>query len=250
MTLPLEITLGEARRKVLLRAGVAESSAHNENLQPIIDEYIRDAHSYYFQSAQWFSIHKRTSIALEASVQDYDWPDDVAPGRISSLHAESTDDDRPRYLEPAPTPLDRYDASEGTSETPRYYEYIDGVIRIWPVLSNIDTYDTLVIDYDEREADLVSDSDRFQVDSNLVVLRATVDVKVHLSLPGIRASETRLAQMEQRVLPKQNNRKSVQMGAHARPALYYNRYARGTRRNYNYRGGASLLGGWIDYDTI
>jgi len=223
MTLPLEKTLGEARESVLLRVGIADSAAHNANLQRQVDEYLRDAHSYYYGKAGWFVAHRRLEVSLSEGVAEYDWPDDAQPGSVHAIYVSTDADKIPYELQLAPTPKQRYWATNGTTNgRPQYFEYYEGGIKLYPAPSS--EYTVLVMDYKERQASLVSDSDRLQADSQLVIQRAVLDLKVHFGQQGVAEGKEHLREMERDILSRQNNRASWNMADWKEQALYGTRY--------------------------
>jgi hypothetical protein len=222
MTLPLEKTLGEVRENVMIRGGIAESAAHNANLQRVVDSFIRDAHHYYYSNNAFPFNKGRASLTLSEGVQEYDWPDDVEPGSISEVRLAGTGATSYK-LYPMPSPSEREAVyANGAAGKPRYYEYMDGGITVYPAPSS--AYTTIDFIYQPRETQLVADSDRLQVDSNLVMLRATISLLIHRSKPGVGERQRDLGMMEQALLSRNNNRKSINLADGPETPLYGSRY--------------------------
>jgi len=181
MSLPLENTLEEARQEVLVRIGMAESAAHNASIHGRVDSAIRRAHKLYFAKVQWQQNRSREDITLTTDVNEYDFPDSMSIGKISCIYVEQ-DNGRPSHLGEGTTSQIRYSLSR-SSGRPRYFEFLDKNIAIYPAPT--DEWTNLVVDFQRREPELYNASERLVVDSELVVAQATVYMKLSLGMPGV-----------------------------------------------------------------
>lgn len=232
MALPLEDTLETARQKVLLRCGMAQQGSHNANLQPVIDEFIRAAHHMFFHEVEWQALRSRKEITLIDGQQEYDFPDESDIGLLTDLYVVDNDDS-PYGLEQSPTPSSRWNWSD-TASRPVWYEILDQAIRIYPK-PDITEYPTLVISYLARESTLSEDTDRLQVDSDLVVQQATVDAKLHLHLPGTKQLQDQVAYLLRSIKAQHASGVVINLAGYPRRALYGSRYEP-PHRNYNWAG--------------
>lgn len=230
MALPLEHTLETARQKVLLRCGMNQQASHNANIQPIVDEYIRSAHHMFFHEVEWTSLRSSEEVTLITDQNEYDFPDASDIGQLTAIYVLDTSG-VPYDLAAEPTPQDRYNAGTDASR-PLWFRLIDKAIEVYPV-PDITEYPTLVIEYTLRESALANDSDRLQVDSDLVITQASADMRGHLRLPGVQELQAQALRMLDRIKSQNTAGAVISLYGYPRMALYGNRYEPPSRQ-YNY----------------
>lgn len=235
MTLPLNDTLETARYKVLLRCGMAQQSSHNPNIQPVIDDFIRSAHHQFFNELDWIALKQRGTITLINDQTAYDFPDETNVGLINRIWCVDTDG-VPYEIYPEPTAEQRYSVGSDAAR-PVFYEVRDGGINFFPA-TDADTYPTVYFEYVERESSLAQDSDRLQIDSELVVLKATAAARTFLGMPGAKECMDEAAYLLRQIKAKNASGESASIATYPRPRLYSSRYAQ-QNRQYNYAGGGA-----------
>ncbi len=171
------------RADVLNGTGLTSRGNLNASYQPIVDYFIRDAHDFLFEKASWLRGRARHVQDITDGETDYDFPDDGMPGRIERVAVRNTSG-REIDLQCA-TPGDARSAFSvnGDASNPRYYEFRDGVIKVYPA-GNGDPWSQLVIDYQRGPARLRADTDRPTVYGPAVVKLAVIKLKDHLGTGG------------------------------------------------------------------
>ncbi len=231
MTLPLGLTLEEVRRKVLLRCGMTNQAQHNANSQAVVDEFIRAAHREYYFKADWQAGRKRLSIAVTQGVATYDWPDETEPGQIHDVYVVN-DDDAPFGIDPAPDRWERWWRDK--DGRPRFYELVDGGITLYPTPD--ENYPELIIGYMEREPDLVADSERMLVDSEVVVQLATGFMMEHWQLPGATRRIDEARRLGDKMVAQHAKQERWGFGDYVDPPLHTSRNRWRNTLGYGQRG--------------
>jgi len=223
MTMPLELTVAQAREKVLLRAGVAQSASHNVQLLRITDEFVRSAHTMHYYACDWLAARREGEVALIADQAVYDWPDTVLTGQLNKLWVEY-EDGRPVELEGEPDVYTRH--YRGEPGMPQYFRFMDAQITLTPPPD--DRFVKLKFQYTAAPV-LNDDSDRLVVDSELVVQQATVLLMLHLGLQGASQHQAMLERYRKQIIGQQANMGKVDMTDYCDAPLYY-RKIRGSDR--------------------
>ena len=233
MTMPIELTVTQAREKVLLRAGVAQSAAHNVQLLRITDEFIRTAHAMHYYACDWLAARREMEIAVIADQAAYDWPDTVLVGQLNKLWIEY-EDGRPVELDSEPDVYERH--YTGGTGMPRFYRFMDGQITLYPAPG--DQFTKIKILYTAAPT-LNDSSDRLVVDSELVVQQATVLLMLHLGLQGASQYQSMLERYRLQIIGQQANLGKVNMTQFRDAPLYYRKRYGSTRVDQQgyYRGG-------------
>lgn len=230
MTLPLEKTLSQVRDDVLERLFMAESAAHNQSIHRQVEQAIRRAHRKYYFAVEWQGIRRRGEFELSEGVREYDFPDTTEIGQIGEVWVED-EDSRPCVLQQGSTPYMRH-ATEQRDSTPRFYEFIDGGITIYPAPDS--NWTTLGFDYQLREPPLVSDSERMVVDSELVIQQSVIYMKSVLGLPGVPEDKVELREYLMEIKSQQAQYRQVQGASYGLRPQYAQRWQR-CASNYNYK---------------
>jgi len=225
MTLPLESTLAEIRRSVLVRLG-------------IVDEAIRRAHKAHYYTVEWQALRRREEFALSEGVHSYDFPDETQVGQIGALYVQDADGRRPSMLLPGTTATGR-DTLRESNGTPAFYEFIDEQIDIYPAPD--ESYTTLVIEYQLREPSLVADEDRVILDSELITAQAVVYMRMHLALPGATEEQSLVAERIRQLKAQQASGRRVHGASYGRRTQYGKRFG-GPSSPVNYLGSGTQHG--------
>ena len=143
MALPVELTLDEARKEVLLGINLSDDLSASTSILPQIDSQIRRAQTLVYNDADWVPLNLSVQLPMTAGQEVYDWPDDVAPGKLDEVIAIRTDTDpnrartlvpgirRPVRCDPADMPVGQRGAVVAFGDVGNYTRRMGVLRRQW-----------------------------------------------------------------------------------------------------------------------
>lgn len=210
MALSPQMSLGEAAKDVILRAGLSLKGNQATNLLPLVYSFIRSAQSELFLMMEWTELYKSSDFTLTSGVSVYDWPDDAMPERILWLTVVRTSDSVELPLEVGIRPYERQSAL--TSGRPARYDYKDRTIEILPAPDT--NYVTARVYYIASPARLVDTGTPLSLDSEAIIQRSLIKLKSHLGMPGVSELAADHAQYLDRLKGQQSNGEGLMLGGH------------------------------------
>ncbi len=175
-------TLGDIRTAVAARCGLSPGGTLPRNIQSRVDERIRSAHAQLYESFPWTRQLIQLAVPLDDGETDYDVPDETSTGNITYLLIRRVSDNATFQLLPGLRPQE-IDARTPVIKTlPRWYTFIDDVIRLEPA-PDVTLYSELVVWCFREPNGLTEDGDPILVDSEAIKSFAEILVKEDFGKP-------------------------------------------------------------------
>ena len=177
MTLPVQPTLAEMKRSVLVRSGLADMADINARYNDLLTELINRAQLKIYLEANWTALRVRTTFASVDDTTDYDIPSATSIGGIIRLAIKDLDDSETDLSYDDTSDIEGYLKTDKTK--PTFWRIIDGVIRVLPKV-DATAYPTFIMEYMTVPTTLVNDTDRCAIDGEALKQYATILFKRHL----------------------------------------------------------------------
>jgi hypothetical protein len=217
-------TLVELRNSVLVRGGYSVSGGQAADAYPLVDELLRKAQRELHLEAPWLTQRTRATYSLITDQAVYDTPDDALMsrlGRIAVINDSGNEFDLTAYHGAQLRNITK------TSGMPYAYEIVDRALRLYPAPTA--TWVTLVIEYYQNPASLLSETDRTNVDPEALIQRAAYLLKRHTGLGGdYKADMADHMRYLQRTSQEQGEIRAISMRGYV-PVVYDNLRLRGSR---------------------
>lgn len=181
MTLPLVPTLGEIRRSVATRCGLATSGNLLARSKDLLDQHIVAEQWALFRRASWCRTLQEYVIPLVTAQTDYDLLALTTPGCIHRIASKNADN-KYFYLKYDDT-LDLYNYPSTAASRPAYWQIINDQLRVLPA-TDATEWPSLLLTVTARPANLVNDDDRPVVDAEALIRAATILHKEYLGIGG------------------------------------------------------------------
>ena len=203
----LKKTLGEIRADILARLGFGGGGSAAITNSTLIDSFIRDGQYQLYNQFDWRELIKYHDQSTGIDQSFYDYPDDCNIERLIKVEIKEND----TWYE-LKEEITLYMRSDMTSGKPCRYERFSQ-IEVWPP-ADVSTY-TLRCWYVMALPDLVADSDRVVIDSNLVFLHALTNAKSHYRQPDANIYASQLETLLNRL--RANNRRNEPVRRNNKP---------------------------------
>ncbi len=189
MSLSRPMTLGEIRTAVQIRCGLGTTGSLPIDQQALVDEKIRSAQRMLFTTSVWSRQRRKFEITLTEDVSDYDWPDTLAPEFTQRVFVIRASDSREFPLAPGSSERERNDSAISSS-MPQLFDFIDGILRLYPAPD--DNWSEIVLWGYGDLPEFVDDGEVCVVDNEALIQQAELFVKQHYTMPGTEALERQL----------------------------------------------------------
>jgi hypothetical protein len=219
-------TLAEVRQAVAVRLGFGPQAARSPAMKDVLDELIRRAARELILEAHWVELRIREDIATVDGGSEYDFPDNMEPGRLERIVVVGEDGSE-NELEAGIRPYEREQFTRGSDpkDLPLRYELVNGSVTILPA-PDATRYPTLRIEGYSRPPDPQQNADRIPVDKEALIQWATSLGKAQFNKPDAGVAMAAVREYVKRLRPMQSDGESVQIGGHFSQKF---RYAQGRR---------------------
>jgi hypothetical protein len=240
VVLPAAKTLAEIRQAVGIRLGMGQQVGQSTALHPMLDEHIRTACSLLQREAEWAVLDTILDEDTATGQRLYDIPDRMHPGDIREVSV--VDVDGREHSVHSGVAIHERNAYGGEEQAalPLRWEMEQGAIALYP-MPDAERYPTLRIRGQALGYEPYHDSDRVLVDSQAVILQATVLAKQHFDLPNPAAEAAVLGRHLVNLRAAQSDGETIQIGPEP-SRRYPSQRARPTHR----RGWRPAT--WDDFD--
>lgn len=184
MALPLKRTLGDIRSDIQIRLGFGTAGQAGVVNSQLIDSMIRSAQTQLYDQFDWLEMKAVEERLTGANQQFYDYPVDCNVERIIGIWARWG----ARYS-PLSEGISFADRGWNPGGTPQKYERRDQY-ELWPI--PVDNTTTIRIEYVKTLGQLVNNSDRTSLPSEIVYLHALANAKAHYRQPDTQSYATQL----------------------------------------------------------
>lgn len=210
MALPLLKTLGELRSELQIRLGFGMAGQSGVVNSPLFDSFIRSAQEQLLEQYTFLRL-KAVDERLTGSLQQfYDYPEGCDADNIVNMSIKWNG----RVI-PLTEGIKVTDRGFHPSGPPQKYERRDQ-IELWPIPST--TEFTLRTEFIKTPTQLVNNSDRVSIDSQLVFLHALSNAKAHYRQPDAQTYSSQLDALLVKL--KQKNRSATVYGKNERIGMY------------------------------
>ncbi len=208
MTMSQGPTFATIIDEVLVNLGRSVQGNHSNSTRELAKSWIRRAHAVLYNEVDWIRLTKTTDIELTEDVAVYDVPDFVDPGKIDRILVLD-EDDKEYELGWGIRPNERNAAQ--TSSQPLRIEIVDGAFRIAPAPAE-EWATTLRIEYQEAEPDFSDENTRIVVDTQALIMKATIYGLNHYQIPGLEMWVSELAKHLDNIRAKNSDGETIQLG--------------------------------------
>ena len=171
MALPLKRTLAEIRSDIQIRLGFGMSGQAGIVNSPLIDSMIRDAQEQLYLQYDFIELRGVFEKSTGATQIYYDYPANCNAERITNFSVKWSG----RYI-PLEEGISVQDRNMTAGGRPQRYELRDQ-IEVWPAPESVDYI--LRFEYIRTLLPLFANSDRTSIPSELVLLHALTNAKLH-----------------------------------------------------------------------
>ncbi len=208
MTMSQGPTFQSITEEVLVNLGRSVQGNHSGSTQELVKSWVRRAHAVLFNEADWIRLEKTVDIPLTADQSIYDVPDDVDPSTVARISVLGADG-KEWELGWGVRPNERNAAH--TSAKPLRIEVIDGDFRIYPAPS-ADWATSLRLEYQQNEPVFSDPNTRIVVDTQALIMKATIYGLNHYQMPGIDFLVAELERHMDNVRASNTDGETIQLG--------------------------------------
>lgn len=170
------------RKEVFTRAKLNTGGDRGARALELVDSCIRRAQRELTLKAPWVRLKTTRYITLVDEVTEYDFPDDMDPGRIMQILVRDPSTKRRCDLKGDPSTQRQNNYANADAGQPRYFWFMDQALNITPK-PDVDTWDRLEIIGFMAETKLVNDEDLCSVDAEALIQRANIFLRMERDLP-------------------------------------------------------------------
>lgn len=232
MAFRLPPRLAEVREAVSIRIRYGKQGTRSPQLRDTIDEHIRSAVAEIMREAAWAELRVRGEIALVDGESEYDFPDNMDPGRLERLIVVSQSG-REYQLQADIQSHEREDFTRGDDprSLPLRYEIVNEAIQILPA-PNADEYVTLVFEGYTMPPEPRHNDDRIPLDKEIVIRWATALMKMDLGKADGQVTMLAARNYLNTLRPTQTQGSQLQIGGHFSRKFLYQQKRRNYRRQH------------------
>lgn len=206
-------TLGQLVTMLREEIGDATSAALGQNNLPHLKRVLARTQEWLWTDHTWAHLRVYREEVLLAGQRYYSFPADLAFDRVENVHVRNDDTWRPVCYG---IELDHYNACDpelNDREDPvvRWQAYEDDQFEVWPMPATNGAADGYRLRFEgiKALAPLIADSDRADLDDNLIVLFAAVEILGRRKQQDAKAKENLATRLYNRLKGNQTGKRGM-----------------------------------------